>query len=176
MALAEADYVRVLRFMQNQRFVVRQLPAIAAVSVFLVFFLIMLVLGQDAPSFSFSRSILIAAAIASIVGALIVFARKVIDPLILRRTISKQFKSSPVLQAEYQMKIDGEGLHADSELGSTTTKWQAIIRFVENETDFLFYTSKQFSLFVPKNVFDSDEQVDQFRSLAKRGLGERAIV
>lgn len=168
--LTEEDYLRVITFMQGRQFLHRYLILILFATVFISIWIFILILGTDSPDFSVPLSLLSASIPAIAVSVLVWLARRILDPLFLRRNLSKQFRSSPALPAEQRVTIDDDGLKYESDFGSSLTKWSAFTSGIETNTDLVLYTSPKFSHFVPKRVFESQTDLDLFRSIAKRNM------
>jgi hypothetical protein len=82
------------------------------------------------------------------------------------------YERSPLLQEEYRIAFEEEGIHSSSRSISNELAWDAIQRAVETEDDFHFYISPDQSFFVPKRVF-SDAQTQQLKVLAQRVMPDR---
>ena len=96
------------------------------------------------------------------------------DPWVAKRAITKQYKSSPIMQNEMEYTITDEFIESSNPLSGGRIAWDGIIKAVESDTEFLLYASSKFSNFLPKRIFDSAEQMETFRSLVKEKLGEKA--
>ncbi len=83
------------------------------------------------------------------------------------------YERSPLLQEEYRIEFDEQGIHSSSESISNDVAWDAVQRAVESSDDFHFFLSPDHSLFIPKQVF-SPAQTEQLRELTKSALGERS--
>ena len=93
-----------------------------------------------------------------------------------RIRIKRQLNSSKLAEGSYTYVFDEQGFSIGGELAQSELKWAAIIKAVETEKDFYFYTSKKFAQIVPKRAFASQSDIDQVRQLTGSALGERARV
>lgn len=173
-SFTEADYVRVIRFMQGQHFLKKYGFFIVFGVIFVGFLIFVLLLGQDAPQLSIPLAILVSLIPASIVGSVVWLLDRFLNQFILRRTIAKQFRCSPTLREHYHVTIDDTGISSTSNLGSNSVSWEAFIRGVETDSDFLFYASNKFSHFVPKYALTTNDEIELLRTIAKRNLKEKA--
>ncbi|HEX6124281.1 MAG TPA: YcxB family protein, partial [Pyrinomonadaceae bacterium] len=138
------DYLRVLRFMTSQSFIVKYGPPIAFAVLFLFIFGFILFLS-DGQLFSIPAALLVSffpAAVAS--GAIYLVDRHVSAPF-LKFSIGKQMKSNPLFEKEVTITFDDGGISTATSHSSTSINWEGIIRAVETETDFLFYTTNKFA-------------------------------
>lgn len=168
------DYVKALTYMQRQLFINKYNFLIAFVGIFALTALLTLFLANDKSSIKFFPVIFSALLPATIVGGLIFFLNRVVNPFILKRSISKQYKSSPAMQEENNIVFSIEGIKTTTNLASSTLKWEAIVKALESETEFLFYTSNKFAHFIPKSIFASEIDVSSVRSLTRAKLGDKA--
>ncbi len=168
------DYVRVLTFMRSQLFIIKHLSVIFSAITFLAVFVTIYQSANDNISVSRMEIFFFGIVSAIIVGTLVYLMNKFFSPLILKRTIAKQYESSPAMQEEKDVLISDQGIESSSELASGTIKWEAIIKGVESKTDFIFYTTSKFGHFIPKRVFSTEADVNSLRCLSRGKLGDKA--
>jgi hypothetical protein len=120
------------------------------------------------------ESLLMCVIFAGVVGGLFYILRKVTDPWIMKRVITKQYESSPILQNEMEYTITDEYIESSNPLSGGRIAWDGVVKAIESDTEFLLYSSSKFSNFLPTRAFDSTEQIDMFRALVKEKLGEKA--
>jgi hypothetical protein len=165
------DYVSGLMFIQNQQFWFRYGFLIhPAIILFLAGFFFILN-SQNQTRFDFIDYL------PFIISGILIFIfmlllKKFPNPF-LKWNIKRQFKSSPVLQEPQSISIDDGGITGKNNLSSGETKWMAIIKSMETEDNFFFFTSNKMAMFIPKR-FLTDIQTNQLRDIAKRNLGDRA--
>lgn len=168
------DYVKALTYMQSRRFMYKYGSIVVFAIVFTAIVLLILLMANDKSGINFFAMMFFALLPALFVGGADYLVKKIVSPLILKRTISKQLKSSPALQEEQNIMISNEGIKYSNNLTSSAIKWEAVIEALESEADFLFYTSSRFAHFIPKNAFVSEIDVDYVRCLARAKLGDKA--
>lgn len=160
--------------MRNQMFFYRYLPVFAFGLILIVFgFFVYMQSGRNT-NINLPVSLLMCVIFAGLVGGLFYVLRKVTDPWITKRAITKQYESSPIMQNEMEYTITDEYLESSNPLSGGRIAWDGIIKAIESETEFLLYASSKFSNFLPKRIFVSAEQMDIFRSLVREKLGDRA--
>lgn len=93
---------------------------------------------------------------------------------LVKKQYERQINSSPVLQTEKTIIFDEEGMIAHSGLGGGNVDWNAFIEATETEDYFYFFTAKKIAQMIPKRSFESENQQNQLRELAKQKLGDRA--
>ena len=168
------DYVRVLIFMRNQLFINKYLFFIFPPVVFLTLVIILYLSASDKSTVNWLEMFFAGFVPAIFVTMIVYLLNKFSSPLTLKRAIKKQYESSPAMQEERSVVISNEGIESSGKLASGTIKWEAIIKGVESETDFIFYTTSKFSNFIPKNAFVSEDDVNFLRCLSRAKLGDKA--
>ena len=167
------DYVRVLRFMQSQKLIVRYGPLIAFGVLFLVIFGFIFLLSEDR-LVSIPASLLVSFFPAAIAAGSVYLVDRYVSLPFLKFSIRRQLKSNPLFDKEILVTFDDEGISSETSQSSTSIKWDGFIRAVETQTDFLFYTSNKFSNFVPKDAFVSPSDLNFVGCLARSKLGDKA--
>lgn len=168
------DYVRVLSYMQKQFSINKYGHIILGVIVFIAIFLFVFLLADDKKTLNYFAIFIISLLSALFFSGIIVLLNKFVNPLIIKRSISKQYESSPAMQAENSFTVSNEGIENSNSLTSGTVSWDAIVKAVETQTDFLFYTSDRYAQFVPKYVFASETDINLVRCITRAKLGEKA--
>ena len=90
------------------------------------------------------------------------------------RNMSKQLKSAPSAQGNHTWSFSDEGIKIVGPLSAGDIKWEAIVKARESKTDFFFYTTKHFALFLPKRVLAGDPETVDLRRILGANLGDRA--
>ena len=172
--LSADDYIRVLRRRHLESFFVKYGAPLTFVTLFLGILGFILFLSLDAQQVNVFSAVLVAF-LPSAVGAGAVYATdRFISIPLLSRSVRKQIASNPTVYETATVTFDNEGITTVTSLTSGSVKWDGFIRAVENETDFLFYTTSKFSHFVPKETFLSETDIDFVRCLARAKLAEKA--
>lgn len=94
--------------------------------------------------------------------------------LVQIRNIGKNLKRAPAAQGKHVWSVSDEGISVVGPLSTGDMKWEAIVKVRESKSDFFFYTSKSFSLFLPKRVLTNEGQIAELRQLLRGKLGNRA--
>src|SRR4051794_29721246 len=154
------DYVRALRFMQGRW------PRLFYLLIWagMMFFAILSYLRASDSSGWDGLPFLVISLAAVLCGVMIVaslFAFRFLE----RFRIKRQLNSSRVAEGSYSYIFDEQGFSIGGELSQSELKWAAVIKAVETEKDFYFYTSKKFAHFIPKRAFASTSDIDQVRKL-----------
>jgi hypothetical protein len=79
----------------------------------------------------------------------------------------RDFVRHPNFSREQRLKIDEEGLHHKSEVGSSDTKWMAYTTFLETENLFVLYLGERLAECIPKRAL-SGIQLEELRQLLRR--------
>lgn len=170
------DYVRALSFIQKQirqrSFYYKYESFISVIIVFSTFVIGIYLLANDKKTINYFSVFIIAFGSALLFGFLIYLVKK-IQPFFLKRSISKQFKSSIILNKSQIMSLNEEGVEGQNSLGSNKIKWEAFLEATETKDDFFFFTTNKFAQFIPKRFF-TEEQIKQVREIVKEKLGDKA--
>jgi hypothetical protein len=168
------DHARAVMTMRSQMFFYRYLPLFAFIFILIVSGLFIYMQSGRNTTMNLPAAFGMCVISAGFVAGLFYFFRKVADPWIAKRAITKQYKSSPIMQNEMEYTITDEYIESSNPLSGGRISWDGIIKAVESDTEFLLYASSKFSNFLPKRVFASAEQINIFRGLVKEKLGEKA--
>jgi hypothetical protein len=90
------------------------------------------------------------------------------------RNLSKQLKSSPSAQGNHVWSFSDDGIKVMGPLSTGEIKWEGIVKARESKTDFFFYTTKRFALFLPKRVLAGDPKTVDLRQMIAKQLGDKA--
>ena len=112
--------------------------------------------------------------VGAIVAITVAYALKDIN-LFGDRSLSREYKSSPLLKETYKIVFSELGIVSTSKSFESEIKWNAIIQTRETEDDFFFFTSPRVAMFVPSRVFTAQQQRD-LQNLARRMLGAKAYL
>jgi hypothetical protein len=131
-------------------------------------------LQKKGPEVGLSYYVLTLTLYGSVVTATLIFLRKVVDPWRLRRSVAKQFATSPSLRETKDIEVSDYGIEGTSFLGSGSTKWAALIGVIETDSDFHFLTAPRSSIFIPKSAFADEDDIRRLRVLVEDKLGSLA--
>jgi hypothetical protein len=168
------DSLRVAKFLRNQEFIYRNDVFLTAGFVFVAFIALIVIMADDFSSIRILGAAIFSAIPAAAVGAAVFILHKVVNPCLMRRTIAKYFDSSPSAGEECTLSLSEEGINAESALSSSFTKWPALAKVVESDSDILFYCGYKMSWFIPKSVFVAQNELDPVKELLRQSLGEKA--
>lgn len=105
----------------------------------------------------------------ALLAALNLLSRWLILPIRARRIFQQQKN----LQRPYRVSWDAENVQTSSTSGSSKIPWADFLKWRESKQLFLLYRSDVLFQMYPKRYF-TPEQVNEFRSLAKRNIAEVA--
>jgi uncharacterized protein (DUF58 family) len=88
---------------------------------------------------------------------------------IFRSRKRRGFHRHPNFSRPHVARIDENGLHVESEVYTSDTKWTAYVKYQETQNLFLLYPGARLVQAFPKRAF-SDQQADEFRHLAQTKL------
>lgn len=168
------DAVRIGLYIRDQKFINRHDAILTACIIFSATALTIILMANDISEIRALPLVVISLIPALIVGVLVYLLHGFISPWLGKRVAAKYFKSSPILNEVVKIDFSEEGITSVSELKSDFVKWGAFIKVTESNTDFLLYTGRYLSGFVPKRSFDSDEKIAALRTLIKDTLREKA--
>ena len=97
-------------------------------------------------------------------------------PLLQVWTVYIHRKHNASLQGQQTYEFSPAGVTMRGELYSTELRWEAFYRVVETRHDFLFYHSKAMANILPKRVFGTVNELQEFRDLLREHLAQRAYV
>ncbi|MEO6393974.1 MAG: YcxB family protein [Pyrinomonadaceae bacterium] len=161
------DYAKALGFMTKQLWFVKYNHIILGVIVFIA-----LLVFQFFGQFTLSPFVVLVDALAGVgFGLFTYLVLRFVSPMGINGSVARQMSSSPALQAEAEVTIDNQGVFGSSDLYSGHTKWEAYIKAIETETEFLLYTTTRFSHIVPKRVFASESDIVTVRTLISEKVG-----
>jgi hypothetical protein len=164
------DWVRVLTAMRNRIWWLKYGYLALPVSVFLAA-LLLVFFDQSESSLSLIELAGISLLVALVVGLVAFLAAKFFTPWTIKRSVARQIKSSPAMQAPHSIVLTDASLQISSEFASATINWTAFIEAIETETDFLLYTTKRFCQFIPKRACPSEAEWASIRELVAREVG-----
>jgi hypothetical protein len=170
------DYARVSGFMKQQKFLNKYSFIFMFVGVFVTIAAFTFMLADDKSSINYLGLITVSLLPALALGGLIYFLEQFLSPALMKRSVAKQIKSSPALNEEQAICFSTEGIEISGELFSQKIKWEAIIKAIESETDFIFYTTRDSGKFFPKTAFVSETDANFIRCLARAKLGDKAEI
>lgn len=107
-------------------------------------------------------------AICLIIGFLIVLL-----PLLIRlfsKIVSRNCHKSGLFARVYNIQWDAQYLYITSKDAESKIIWSAFMRLVENDTLLLLYSHNRAYQLFPKRIFDSTQELDDFRQHALRGI------
>lgn len=170
------DSLRVAKFIRNQSFIYRNDVLLTSGIVFVAFIVLIVVMADDVSALRILGATLFSALPALAVGITVFVMHRVLNPWLMRRTITKAFDSAPTAGIETHFTFSSNGVKAESDLISSFTKWPSIVKVHETDTDLLFYHGNNVSWFLPKPALGSVDDLDSIRLLLRKSLGENAIL
>lgn len=84
---------------------------------------------------------------------------------ILKRNISKIYRSMPQLHGEQTIQFNEEGLVWHNAYALSKVKWQLFQKFDSDEDLYLLYQAPHLFNMIPRSAFHSEEQEEAFRML-----------
>jgi hypothetical protein len=86
-----------------------------------------------------------------------------------RWSMQRQFHKQPGAHGPRTLMLDGAGAHWRWNGGSSDIEWKNYIRYVEGNSQFLFYSSPACFNILPKRAIAS-EQLNELRELLKQNI------
>jgi hypothetical protein len=83
--------------------------------------------------------------------------------------IRRDFHRHPNFSRRQLMRMDTDGLHAESEIGQRETKWIAYTEYRETSNLFILYLGARLFEVIPRRAFGPGE-ADEFRKLLRQKL------
>ncbi len=84
---------------------------------------------------------------------------------VVRRNISKIYRSMPQLHGEQTIQFNEEGLVWHNAYALSKVKWQLFQKFDSDEDLYLLYQAPHLFNMIPRSAFHSEEQEEAFRML-----------
>ena len=168
------DSLRVAKFIKNQSFIYRNDVWLTSGIVFVGFIVLIVLMADDVSAIRIIGATVFSALPATAVGIAVFVLHRVLNPWLMRRTITKAFDSAPTAGIETQMTFSGDGIKAESELASSHIKWPSFVKVFETNSDILFYSGNSVSFFLPKSAFESIDDLDTLKLLLRHSLNENA--
>ena len=79
------------------------------------------------------------------------------------------------MNEENLIEFSNEGIKTTGNLSSSFVKWGGITKVLESKSDIIIYTSNyKFGWCIPKNAFDSNEDLIAVKILLRQVIYERA--
>ena len=94
-------------------------------------------------------------------------------PVLGRREARRLLERDPSGAGVQERSVDAIGYHVHTNGTRIQLPWSAIVRCVETESSFLFYTDEKHAHFLPKRVLRPSD-LRAVRALSRTALGERA--
>lgn len=159
------DSTRVAKLLRNESFIYRNDAWLTAVFVFVAFIVIILFISDDVSSVGLLGAIVFSAIPAVMAGIAVLVLHKALNPWLMRRTINKYFESSPTAGEETSITFSAAGIETKTDLTSSFTKWPAITKVTEYESDILFYSGRSLLISVPNNSAMTLEQTRLLKAM-----------
>lgn len=105
-------------------------------------------------------------------GMLIIFGIKPFENFWNRMLVQRQIKSSPLLQAKSKVTVNREEIQTETNLSENKVKWDAFVKILESEDDFLFFTAKRSYFFIPKRNL-REKEINSLREFLKSNFAEK---
>jgi len=103
------------------------------------------------------------------IGLLLLIGIYVGGPLYRRWYLRQQMVEGKIVNLEF----DEAGISSDLENNSTTTAWAGIHQADELRTHFVVWINKLQAYSIPKNAFQTQEDLEQFKALLGAKVGNR---
>lgn len=81
-----------------------------------------------------------------------------------------EFQRNPKFREEYHLTFSRENIHFKTASLDSTLKWTHYERVIESPTLFLLMYGKGLYTLIPKRCFDSDEEMNAFRTLVSQTI------
>ena len=162
------DSLRIAKLLRNQSFIYRNDVWLTSGIVFVAFIVAIVLMADNISAINILGALTFGAVPAIVVGIAVFVLHKVLNPWLMQRTIKKEFESSTTANTEVLITFSGEGFSSESELTSSFTKWPAIAKVVESNSDILFYSGNTLTWFLPKSAFESLDDLTSLRFLLQR--------
>lgn len=92
-----------------------------------------------------------------------------------RRNIYKNAKHTfEAVKGPVRWEFREDGFSTEALVGSSDQRWESLEEIKETEHEFLLYPQKPMFIILPKKSFASENDIDEFRELARNGLGNKA--
>lgn len=78
---------------------------------------------------------------------------------------NKMFRQQKSFHRESLLRVNNDGIEAQSENGAGQIHWSDFIRWKEDKHIFLLYLSDVSFLMIPTRIFHSDQMIEEFRDL-----------
>lgn len=101
--------------------------------------------------------------------AVLIFAK----PFWLKRRLTRAFHLHRTLQISVHISFDDKGITFASERGYSRAKWEDFEYYKENEALFLILEPNLIMRILPKRAFESEAEIDSFRSLLSAHLKKK---
>ncbi len=156
-ACNQADYAEVLSASRPRTLRQKMLGAVISIVLIILSLATLVNLG-------FRQGIALVIGVILFPGLLLVY-KFIVFPLWIRR----DFRGHPNFSRTQTLRINEDGLHKESEVGPSETKWLAYTRFRETQNLFVLYLGERSIEAVPKRALSSS-QLDELRQLLRKKL------
>ncbi len=89
---------------------------------------------------------------------------------------SRNMKNSPALSQKVRYKFSEFGVEVVGDSFESRMKWEMIIKAVEKANLILLYGTKQSAFMLPLRCFKNEQQIQAFKELISKNLGDRAYL
>ena len=168
--------LRVAKFIRNQSFIYRNDVWLTSGLVFVSFIVAIILMADSIRAINVLGALAFSAIPAAAVGIAVFLLRKALNPWLMKRTIKKHFEASPSSNKEFLITFSDEGISSESELASNFTKWQAVVKVVESQSDILFYYGNKPTWFLPKSAIESPDDLVLLNALLQKSVNENTIL
>lgn len=81
----------------------------------------------------------------------------------------RQFRNTPSAQGLITLKVQDEGLHFHSPNTDASVSWEHYIKWIENGSIFVLFSSPLIFVIIPKRAFDAD-QLPRFKDILRKKI------
>ncbi|MEL7123981.1 MAG: YcxB family protein [Bacteroidota bacterium] len=107
-----------------------------------------------------------------VVIVIVVIIWRIITPMMLRLRYNSN-KDKSIWTGSRKLELMDDGIRSISERVDTVYKWHSITRYEESKKNYLLYISSVQALLIPKDVFLTQEERNQFfQILAQHGISK----
>ena len=100
----------------------------------------------------------------------VVIISSILQPMLTKKYLRKQFRTNKLLQLETEYIISENGIQRKSVSFDTTYKWDDIYKIIEKENMLIIYESSNNVSILPKRFFNNDKELVSVKELIKEKM------
>lgn len=100
----------------------------------------------------------------------VVIISSILQPMLTKKYLRKQFRTNKLLQLETEYIISENGIQRKSLSFDTTYKWNDIYKIIEKENMIIIYESSNNVSILPKRFFNNDKELVSVKELIKEKM------